>query len=48
MPCAIPDPSHGQAIVAAENLSSTRQRNFANAARDVVNELQGIILLDRH
>src|SRR5882724_11169323 len=39
--------SHGQAIVAAENLSSTRHAIFANAARDVVNELQGINSLDQ-
>lgn len=39
--------SHGQAIVAAENLSSTRHAIFANAARDVVNELRGINSLDQ-
>src|SRR6266404_1272509 len=34
--------SHGQAIVAAENLSSTRHTIFANAACDVVSELRSI------
>jgi hypothetical protein len=39
--------SHGQAIVAAENLTSTRHAIFANAARDVINELQSINSLDQ-
>jgi hypothetical protein len=39
--------SHAQAIVAAENLSSTRHEIFATAARDVINELQGIDSLDQ-
>lgn len=39
--------SHGQAIVAAENLSSTRHTIFANAASDVVNELRSINSLDQ-